>query len=358
MNSQIVDEAAQWFVTLRDGGGDAAQRARFAQWLLESPAHVRTYLELTSIWAEAASVDPERRLSVQALLTRARADANVVELDERPSAVPPRRRAPARVRFTRRYGIAASLAAVAIAAVSGWALTRSTVYTTGIGEQRSIALPDGSRVELNARSRLRVRFSRAERTIDLVEGQGLFTVAKEPRRPFIVRSGDTRVRAVGTEFDIYRKPSGTVVTVVEGRVEIGTAIAAAALPAEAGAAGPPERHGDSPARDRTIQLAAGEQATVAAHAIARVARPDIEAATAWTQRQLVFDSAALVDVAAEFNRYNFKRLVIRDAELDSFPISGVFSSADPDSLVQFLREQPEIAIEQTDTEVTLSRKIR
>ncbi len=134
--------------------------------------------------------------------------------------------------------------------------------------------------------------------------------------------------------------------------------ATAAPPPVSDSAESSDRHIERPARASTLQLVAGEQATVAAHEIARAKRPNIEAATAWTQRQLFFDTTPLVDVAAEFNRYNFRRLVIRDAELDRFPISGVFSSSDSASLVQFLVEQPEIAIEQTDTEVIISRKMR
>jgi transmembrane sensor len=363
MNSQIIDEAAEWFVTLRDGGGDAAQRAQFAEWLLKSPEHVRAYLEMTPVWAQSASVDPSRSIDARALIARARAESNIVEL-ESPAAAPaapgPRvtPSVPARARTVRHYWIAASIAVLCVAAILSWTLTRPAVYATGIGEQRSIALVDGSRIELNARSRVQVSFSHGERTVELLEGQGLFKVAKDPQRPFIVRSGDARVRAIGTQFDVYRKATGTVVTVVEGQVELRTLSAAAAPPAAIGTAASSDGPVAGPADASTLRLAAGEQATVAANEIIRAEIPNLEAATAWTHRQLVFDTAALVDVAAEFNRYNFRRLVIRDAGLNSFPISGVFSSSDPDSLVQFLREQPEIAVEQTDTEVILSRKTR
>jgi transmembrane sensor len=346
MNSQIIDEAAEWFVTMRNGDGDAAQRARFAQWLLTSPEHVRTYLELTPIWAEAASVNP-KHLDAKTLIARARLDANVVDLHrpadaqgpaEAPAiAAPSPRRAH---RFARRYWLAASLATVAVAGIVSSMISRPTIYTTGIGEQRSVGLSDGSRIELNSQSRLQVRFSKSERAIDLLEGQGLFDVASDPRRPFIVRSDDTLVRAVGTQFDVYRKNTGTVVTVIEGRVEIGASSAAAAAPA------------------LSTQLGAGEQATIATHRIVRAEKPNVEAATAWTQRRLVFDAATLETVAAEFNRYNFKRLVVRDTDLNTFRISGVFSASDPASLVQFLKEQPEITLEQSDTEVIIAAKIR
>src|SRR5205823_2531257 len=91
--------------------------------------------------------------------------------------------------------------------------------------ERSIALPDGSLIELNARSSVRVRFTSNERAVELFEGQALFRVAKDPARPFIVSSDGKRVRAVGTQFDVYRKKASTTVTVLEGRVTVGRAAA-------------------------------------------------------------------------------------------------------------------------------------
>lgn len=361
-----IEEAAGWFVALRDDSGNATLRARFSEWLMQSPEHVRVYLELTSLWAEAAALGPGAA-DAATLIAEAREKSNVVAFEGRPAPAPALAvptadpsvepsTAPSTAstapRSARRYWMAASVAVAAIAAV-WWGSGRPTVYSTGIGEQRSIALIDGSRIELNARSRLRVRLSDKERAIELLEGQGLFRVAKDPKRPFVVRSGGTHVQAVGTEFDVYVKPGGTVVSVVEGRVEIRTS---SPLPSPAPAE--PGASAARPPRGTSLQLAAGEQAVVAPHEIARLERANIEAATAWMHRRLVFDAAALADVATEFNRYNFRRIVVADEQLQSFPISGVFSSSDPTSLVQFLAEQPEIELGQTDREVIVSRKKR
>src|SRR5262249_55544737 len=140
----------------------------------------------------------------------------------------------------------------------------------------------------------------------------LFHVAKNPARPFIVRSGVTTVRAVGTEFDVYRKASGTTVTVLEGEVavvphadsgEVGDVNAGSAEPAPAAAEAPLA----------TILVSAGEQVTVTGGEVEKRPKADTTAATAWTQQRLIFDATPLEDVAAEFNRYNVKRLVIADA---------------------------------------------
>src|SRR5262249_15873572 len=136
------------------------------------------------------------------------------------AAANPERRAAA-VRFAyRSLGLAAAILLLVLGALSAWFLTQRGTYVTDVGEQRSFMLEDGSSVELNSRSRLKVHFTGCERSIELQAGQALFRVANDRTRPFVVNSGNASVRAVGTQFDVYRKKSGTVVTVLEGIVAI------------------------------------------------------------------------------------------------------------------------------------------
>ena len=261
---------------------------------------------------------------------------------------------------------------------------RNQAFETGIGEQRFVKLVDGSTIELNSRSRVRIRYSNLGRDVDLIEGQALFHVAKDAARPFIVHSGTTLVRAVGTQFDVYRKDSGTTVTVVEGRVAVLSPILAAeheggqsgsaaaprgSMPAPIQAAKPlppaglPGKSGGSVALDAALSIApdaiflsAGEQITVSAQAKSSPTHTDPTVVTAWTQHELVFDSTSLVEVAQEFNRYNARQLIINDAALANFHITGVFSSADPASLLKFLRAQRDIQVEETADGIHVSKK--
>ena len=103
-------------------------------------------------------------------------------------------------------------------------------------------------------------------------------------------------------------------------------------------------------------LSAGEQLTVTAKGVPEPVPVNVVAATAWTQRQLVFDATPLREVAEEFNRYNERQLVIRDPRLDTFQIDGVFSSTDPSSLIRFLRERPDMHVTETDSEIVIERR--
>jgi transmembrane sensor len=210
-------------------------------------------------------------------------------------------------------------------------LNRPNTYTTGMGELRSVVLEDDSTVELNVHSQVRVRFSRAQRMVELVAGEALFRVKKDAARPFIVLTSGTSVRAVGTQFDVYRKATGITVTVVEGRVAV--------------------TEGKTP-----ILLSAGNQVTVAPRAIPKVIPTDATAVTAWTQRKLIFNETPLREAAAEFNRYNSRQIVIEDASLADYHIRGTFEAGNPDRLLQFLRDRFDTDVRATGNEIHISRK--
>jgi len=344
-NAQILEEAADWLVEFSAGDVDAGARQKFDTWLRTSPEHVRAYLELVPIWEEGALPPPHPDAGPDALIALARSADNIVPLARKAGEVSQPASVSA-VRLLRRRGAIAACAVLACVAggILAWLmLARSPLYTTQVGEQRSIALPDGSLIELNARSGIRVRFTSRERAVELLEGQALFRVAKDPARPFIVASDGTEVRAVGTQFDVYRKKTSTTVTVIEGRVTVARA-------AEAGASLPAAQ----PSTPSEILVSSGEQVTVTATATPRATRVNLAAATAWTERRLVFDASTLADVVEEFNRYNAHRLVIRDAPLESFPISASFSSPDPASLVRFLQAQPGISVVEMGDETQIS----
>jgi transmembrane sensor len=221
---------------------------------------------------------------------------------------------------------------------------RGVTYATQTGEQRTVTLTDGSVVQLNSQSRLRVSFSEQERRVELIDGQALFEVAKNPARPFVVVSGTTSVQAVGTQFDVYRRSAGTVVTVLEGRVAVSGNTVRGPAPSKLESTG-----------SGAVLLSAGEQIIVTPTAVLAPKATNVEAAVAWTQKKLVFDAAPLSEVVAEFNRYSHQRLVLDNAELDEIRISGVFASSGVEHLVQFLQQRFDVIATTSDDQIHLSR---
>lgn len=352
-NSQILEEASTWFVELSEGHLTDKTREQFSDWLRASPEHVRAYLQISALWEDAPLLGKGAE-DVEALIARTRAAGNVVRVGKDRQPLSARSR-----RFVTplRSALAASLVLVAIG-ITFW-LQQRGVYETAIGEQRLLTLADGSTIELNAQSRVRVHFTAAERSIDLLEGQVLFHVTHDTARPFIVHSGAASVRAVGTQFDVDRRSGETIVTVVEGRVAVLPdsplqPMSANALDSSAPSISAPDFALTGPGGAHGLLLTAGEQVTLTAKAASRPTRTDVAAAIAWTQRKLVFASSPLTQVADEYNRYHQKRIVIRDRRLASFLVSGVFSATDSRAFVAFLRAQPNLTVHETDTEIEIS----
>lgn len=388
LSAEIVQEATTWFVEFNDGEVDQPDREAFVSWLRRSPEHIRAYLQVTAHWEDAGARTTASVPSIDELVEIARESTheNVIPIkgvrrDDEAKRVASANESPISASPThrpRRYSLAASLA-IAMIGVSGllWLAHERGIYSTDIGEQRSIKLGDNSTVELNAHSKMRVTLREHERDVDLIEGQALFRVAKDQARPFIVHSGDTNVLAVGTEFDVNKHLSGTTVTVVEGRVAVFSSLQSSGSgpllpgqspgdkpstkapgsprPATTARSDTPQKNDESTARGEVF-LAAGDQLTMSGMSITTASNADVGAATAWTQKQIVFNSTPLSDVVDEFNRYNRRQLLITDPKIANTKISGQFSSSNPDSLLKGLDALNTFHIRETPSRIEISAK--
>ncbi len=319
--------AAHWLAVLSDENCTEAERQQFLAWLRASGQHVDEFLKLSRLDARLNRRELWPNASVADLVAMAKAsgESNVAILN------PPTDIGESRPeRKTVRWPMAAAAAFVFVAA--GLIAGRSEIeqwlapeYVTTVGEQRSITLEDGSVVELNSQSRLRAHFEDHLRAIELLEGEAIFRVSKDPNRPFRVRTGATDIVAVGTAFNVKASESRTVVTVLEGRVRVNQRDAA-------------ERSAAASAQAvNEFELAVGDQLIVArAQPAIRVSLRDTEKVTSWTERRLIFEDTPLSAAAAEFARYSPRTIRIDDAAVGERKINGVFDATDPASLAEFL----------------------
>ena len=340
MQEWITARALEWFVTHRVGELNEAQRRQFIDWLRASPEHVREYLALTGLSEEMKQLAGRFTESSDVLTTRARADIDNVQAlfpaEVEPAGIASIATGARRPRLHALALAATVLIAVALAVFGAWSLQDRSDYSTAHAEQRSWRLPDGSIVHLNSGSQIKVRFDEQRRNVELIKGQALFQVAKDAQRPFWVRSGDTAVKAVGTEFDVYRQPRRTLISVVEGRVAVWR------LQKEA--TGAP-----------VAQIDAGQQARISPEsAVVSRKADDVRKTVAWLQRQVVFDHDPLGTAIEEFNRYSEVRIRIDEPSLSSAEVSGIFSAYDAEAFIRFLEHQPDMHVERTDTEVVVT----
>lgn len=348
----VKEQAAQWLCELIDESFD--QRAEFVAWLRASPRHIEEFLLTSALWKELEHVGPADMTEVNHAIANALALArqeptNVVSLRQTVNETP-KSSAQAPRSWSRSVRFAAVSAGLALLTALSWQAIRfftdETVYTTAVGEQRSIRLTDGSVVHLNTQSRLEVEYSNHARALRLLSGEAFFNVARDAHRPFSVDAGKTRIQALGTQFNVYRRSQEVTVAVLEGAVQL-TETAAAKQP-------PQTIFEISPI---AIKLDAGERANVSADGrINKQARPDIADAVAWRERRLVFRSQRLEDIAREFGRYGSKRIRVEGELARDKRLTASFASDDPESLVLFLEKLGELTVQRNDDEFVVRER--
>jgi transmembrane sensor len=107
---------------------------------------------------------------------------------------------------------------------------------------------------------------------------------------------------------------------------------------------------------RKLTLVTGQRLEVIAGVLPAAPMPaNLRQATAWQQRQIVFDRRPLGEVADEFNRYNSTPVTISDPTLQRLTISGVFDAYDVDSFAAFLMSLDEVRVDRGATAIAVSR---
>lgn len=240
-------------------------------------------------------------------------------------------------------GIAAAVTVVTVAALWWFVRVEVAEYHTRPGDRLTVSLSDGSTVRLNTDTRLRVRLSRSGRDIQLLDGEALFHAAKDPRRPFRVHCADSEIRALGTSFNVYRRQKVTTITVIDGLVEVAPKAVAVDQASNAVAA-----------LQKPFRLKPREQANIAEDGrLQETQVVDTTPVVAWTQQSLRFSGKPLEEVIEQFNQYNSIHMSLESPALASVQISGVFSSADIESFIQYLEKTEDVKIVRGDAEVRI-----
>ena len=315
-SQEIEAQAAAWLTVLGRQDVAASDRAQFARWLGASDRHRAAFEELSALWDD---------LEILKEL-----DDIAQSMDDEPPQPHPV--------FRRRsfMAIAASLAVVVVVGGLLYANQQSRVdqhatFATAVGEQRTIELVDGSRMQLNTGSKVEVAYTSSERIVRLTAGETYFDVEKEARRPFTVYAADGIVRAVGTAFTVRLRDNDAVeVTVEEGRVAI-----ASVSPRLVGDA---EKAPDVGQPTPMVQLTAGQSAIFDERVdeIEHMDVPELNRKLSWRQGMLAYSGDRLADVIADISRYTDVVIEISDPALGEKRVAGYFRIGEVEALFESL----------------------
>ena len=290
LSREIALQAAEWFVLLHSGEASEADHRAFEAWRTRADVHEQAWL---------------RALAVS----------------QRAGSLPPALGAPALGRKQRRLGAVGrrdtvrALALLITAAPVGWLAWRAapwmqwtSTHATATGERREWTLADGSRLVLDTASAMDVRFDDQLRRVHLNEGAVFIETAPDPQtppRPFVVTTGQGRVRAIGTRFVVRGVRERSEVAVLQGAVQITTRGGAAQ------------------------QLQAGQQLWFDAMGMGR-AEPADAGAAQWARGLLSADNMRLADFVAELSRYRSGWLHC-DPSVADLRVTGAFQLGDADT---------------------------
>lgn len=295
----IMAEATDWFARLRSAAMLEADRLELERWL-ETSAHAAAFAEVESLWQGVERLHDDPRLLALREETR-------------------RNR---RVRQLRHLGaIAASFVALIVGAVlfyqfafaPGTVPSQDLRFVTATGQRLPIVLADGSTIQLDADSAVRIAIDDDHRAVEIERGRAYFQVSHDPRRPFVVTAGGRSVTALGTAFAVDTLANALDVVLVEGRVRV---------------------QGRVNEGEHAIEMTAGSRLLASADGRWRATQIDTDKATAWLHGKLVFDNARLADVVAELNRYTDRTIVLADKVTGEKRLSAVLNSGDVNTFIQ------------------------
>ncbi|WP_082221533.1 FecR domain-containing protein [Herbaspirillum chlorophenolicum] len=299
LDRAVATRAARWFMLLASGEASDRDRQALERWRRADSEHERA-------WQRAEQVSRKAGL-VPAPIGQAVLRGPVRGIDRRKALT--------------------TLVLLMTAAPAGWLAVQSTPwrawradYATATGQQRRVTLPDGTQVMLNTASAVDVAFDERQRRLLLRQGEIMVTTARDPQlaegrpaRAFVVETAEGQAMPVGTRFIVRQASGRSVVSVLEGAVEL--------HPRDSGA---------------SHLLRAGYSAGFTRDSIAPEQRLQADAAM-WTRGIVAAQDMRLDRLLAELGRYR-TGILDCDPAIGGLRVTGAFQVNDMDAALANLAQ--------------------
>ena len=315
ITAAILDEASRWVAAMEGRALPPAEQARFDAWLNADPRHAQAHAEMRDIWLHFGALPegPALRASRPRPQSRRRRFGTWRSGTAIPSRIERKTVAAATV--------TACTALLCFGAIQDWPTRWQADAITATGETRIVALSDGSRIQLGTNSAVAYDYSPGHRTVRLLKGEAVFTVAADPARPFRVDAADGSTTALGTQFLVRRDEGTTRIVVTEHKVQVRGSLADGGAPI----------------------VREGQSIRYGPSGIGPVTNVRADDAIAWTDNMLVFKDRPLGEVVSEIGRYHGGYLRVSEPAR-ALRVSGVFRIDDPDMAIEQLRRSLDLRV--------------
>ncbi|MEM9389048.1 MAG: FecR domain-containing protein [Bacteroidota bacterium] len=169
------------------------------------------------------------------------------------------------------------------------------IVQTKRGEKRTVTLPDGSTIRMNYETEIKVpeKFEGDKRIVYLT-GHAHFDVTRNPEKPFIIYTEDTKTQVLGTSFDINTKERGeTEIIVTSGKVAFS----------------------EKDKEDNAVTLEVNDRALLRTDNRIQTSKVDAQLLTAWKENRLVFNNQSLREIIKVLEPWYDVQILVEDPEL-------------------------------------------
>jgi transmembrane sensor len=314
--SSVAARAAAWLERREAKGWSAEDHRALEAWLEEAEENCAAFWRLEAAWNQA------QRLAALHTVSDMRGSAQ---------------RSNFWSIFIRSVATIAFFVALGIGTKYVLPLSRGEQYTTPVGGREVLTLADGSQVELNTDTAIRVDLQSAKRTVTLIRGEAFFQVQHDVARPFVVIAGEQRITDLGTKFLVRERDDGVEVALLEGRAHVeGT---------------------NASVHPQSAILTPGDVVMATSSTMVLMKKSDVQLrnAAAWRKGVLVFDHTTLAAAADEFNRYNQTKLIIADSRAGRRILGGTFPTNDIADFTRLVAAVLDLRVERRGGQILISR---
>jgi transmembrane sensor len=314
--STVEDIASGWVVDRHTiETWTVEKQAEFDMWLAQSAAHRIAYLRINAGWRRA-----DRLAALRNSAHGFGADTGLLK-----------------TYWSKVIAVSGLAAVAALLAANYFTRAGDEIIETPKGGHESLALADGTHVELNTDSAISVHLNSDVRNVELLRGEASFQVKHDATRAFVVTAARRRIIDLGTQF-LVRLSSGSVeVALLEGRARL---------------------EGDaSSSQQRAIVLSPGEVA-VATEYGTRVSmrnKQELLDRLAWQHGMIVLHDESLAHAAEEFNRYSGPKLIVVGPKISALAVNGAFQTTGAEDFAANMHEIFGLQIEHQNGSIVLSR---